>query len=226
MEISIDTASPLASLAVSRQGRLVAELTWHCQRNHSVEVLPALEGLLSRTGISQQDLTAVFVCVGPGSYAGLRVGVSIAKGLAFALSIPLVGVGRLEVDAYPHAAYPGPICPVHAAGRGQWAWAIYQKETTGFREVVPPRLATSEELVAAVPAGSLLCGEVSPQLAAAAAAQAKGLVLDAPAAAVRRAGYLAELAWTRLAAGHRDDPARLRPLYLRAPAIGPQVARS
>lgn len=211
----------MASLALSREGRLLAELTWLCQRNHSVEVLPSIDGLLARAGVSKQDLTAVFVCTGPGGYASLRVGVSIAKGLAFALSIPLVGIGRLELDAYQHADYSGPICPVHAAGRSQWAWAVYQKEPAEFQEIRSPRLGTTEDLVTAIPAASLLCGELSPQLIEAAEAQRKGLVVCHGTASVRRAGYLAELAWARLVAGRADTPALLRPVYLRAPAIGP-----
>ena len=78
MELSIDTASEMASLAVSREGVLQAEITWRCRRNHTVELLPTIERLLAQAGASKADLTAVFVCTGPGMYTGLRVGVSTA----------------------------------------------------------------------------------------------------------------------------------------------------
>src|SRR3712207_4499165 len=126
MELAIDTAGDVAGLALTELGRLVAEYTWLAQRQHSRDLLPAINALLARAGQTKQDLTAIFVSTGPGSYAGLRVGLSVAKGLAYALDIPIVGVGRLEVDAYQHAAFPGPVCAVHQAGKRELAWAVYQ----------------------------------------------------------------------------------------------------
>ncbi|OGO53017.1 MAG: tRNA (adenosine(37)-N6)-threonylcarbamoyltransferase complex dimerization subunit type 1 TsaB, partial [Chloroflexi bacterium RBG_16_68_14] len=108
LELSLDTASDIASVALSREGGLLAELTWHCGRDHSRQLLPAIDGLLARQDASKDDLTAIFVCLGPGSYAGLRAGISTAKGLAFALERPLVGIGRLEIEAYAFAATGGP----------------------------------------------------------------------------------------------------------------------
>ncbi|MGB6837792.1 MAG: tRNA (adenosine(37)-N6)-threonylcarbamoyltransferase complex dimerization subunit type 1 TsaB [Dehalococcoidia bacterium] len=220
MELSLDTASDMASVALSRQGRLLAELTWRCERNHSTELMPAADGLLRRLSAGKEDLTAVFVCIGPGGYAGLRVGVSTAKGLAFALEVPLVGVGRLELDACVHAAYPGPVCPVHRAGRGELAWAVYHGPTEDWREMVPPRLSRPDVLLSEVPKGALFCGEIDDELAGALAA--RGARVASVALSVRRAGYLAELGWRRLQAGRRDDPRTLVPLYLREPAIGPR----
>ena len=220
MELSLDTASDMASVALSREGRLLAELTWHCERNHSTELMPAADGLLRRLSASKEDLTAVFVCIGPGGYAGLRVGVSTAKGLAFALEVPLVGVGRLELEACAHAAYPGPVCPVHRAGRGELAWAVYQGPIEEWREIVPPRLSRPEVLLSETPQGALFCGEIDDELAGALAA--RGARVASAALSVRRAGYLAELGWRRLQSGRRDDPRTLVPLYLREPAIGPQ----
>src|SRR3972149_1891327 len=99
----------MASLALSREGVLQAEVTWRCRRNHTVELLPTIERLLAQAGVTKGELTAVFACTGPGMYTGLRVGVSTAQGLAYALKLPVVGIGRLEMDAYQHAAFPGRI---------------------------------------------------------------------------------------------------------------------
>ncbi len=121
MELSIDTASEVASVALSREGGLEAEVTWRCRRNHTPELLPTIDRLLAQAGASKEELTAVFACTGPGMYTGLRVGVSTAQGLAYALKLPVVGIGRLELDAYQHAAFPGRIVAVHRAGRGELA---------------------------------------------------------------------------------------------------------
>lgn len=225
MELSIDTASEVASIALSREGALLAEITWRCRRNHSVELLPAIDRLLGQVGAARGDLAAVFVCTGPGMYTGLRVGISVAKGLAYALGLPALGMGRLELDAYPHAAFPGPIIAVHRAGRGELAWAAYRSRP--WREVSPPRLSKPEELARRIRSRTLVVGEVDEGLAARLREEAgERAVLPSAAASLRRAATLAELAFARLSAGQGGDPALLRAVYLRPPAITPQPSRS
>ena len=221
MELSIDTASDWASIAVSDEGRLSGEMTWRCERQHSVQLLPAVEGLLARLGVDKGDLRAVFVCTGPGGYAGLRVGVSTAKGLAFALGLSIAGVGRLETEAYQFVDCGRPVCAVHRAGRGEVAWAVYQGPRAEWREVAVPRLSTPEVLLAEAPSDALSCAEegdgVDEMLTATGASFSVALLR-------RRAGFLAELGWRRLASGDVDDARTLVPLYLREPAIGPPKA--
>ena len=219
LELSLDTASDIASIALSREGRLLAELTWHCGRDHSRQLLPAVESLLGRHDAAKDDLTALSVCIGPGSYAGLRAGVSTAKGLAFALELPLAGVGRLEIEAYAFAATGAPVVAVHRAGRSELAWAGYVADPD-WRELTPPRLSPSEALLDALPAAALVTGEVDEALAAALAERGHRLVRGA--ATLRRAALLAELGWGRLQAGEAVDAKALAPLYLRAPATGPR----
>ncbi len=223
VELTIDTASEMASVALSREGSLDAELTWRCPRNHSVELLPTIEHLMRHSSVDKSDLTAVVVCIGPGRYSGLRVGVSTAKGLAFALGLAIVGVGRLEADAYQHADYRGPVCAVHRAGRGELAWALYESEAATWRELVPPRLSPPEDLLADKRLErALFCGEISEELAESlrgAFGPATPIALGATS--IRRAATIAELAWRRLAAGDTDDAASLRPIYLREPVITP-----
>jgi len=223
MELSIDTASEMASLALSGEGQLAAEMTWRCRRNHTVELLPTVEKLLAQVGTSKKDLTAVFVCIGPGLYTGLRVGVSTAKGLAYALGLPIVGVGRLQLDAYPHSSYRGPIVPIHTAGRGELAWAVYENDNDNQREVLAPRLSLPDEMLARVPADALFCGEVGTELAQDIAQRLPQASL-APPAVTRRAAYLASVAYRRLVPVGGDDPAALRPVYLRKAVVGPPTA--
>jgi tRNA threonylcarbamoyladenosine biosynthesis protein TsaB len=215
MELSIDTASELASIALSREGRIVDDVAWQSRRNHTVELMPAIDRLVTNAGVDKGDLTAVFVCVGPGMYTGLRVGVSVAQGLARGLNIPALGVGRLELDAYPHADFDGDIVAVHRAGRGELAWAAYRDSP--WREVSPPRLSQPEELAAAIKGRTLVVGEVDEELAARLAA------LDATvreSSGEGRARSLAELGHARLMTGQTAEAALLRPVYLRPPAIG------
>lgn len=220
LELSLDTASDMASVALSREGSLLAELTWHCGRDHSRQLLLTIDGLLARQNATKDDLTAVFVCLGPGGYAGVRAGVSTAKGLAFALELPLVGVGRLEIEAYAFAPiYRGPVVAVHRAGRAELAWAAYIADPD-WLELTPPRLSPPDALLNELPSAALVTGEVDEALAAELAERGHRVVRGA--ATVRRAALLAELGWRRLQADRTDDPKTLVPLYLREPAIGPQ----
>lgn len=219
-ELSIDTASALASVAISRGGKVIAESTWRCQRNHTVELLPAIERLLTDASVPKGDLTAVFVSIGPGMYTGLRVGVATAQGLARAADLALVGVGRLELDAYPHASFAGNIIAVHRAGRGDLAWATYRNGP--WRELTTPRLTKAEELADNLHEQTLLTGEIDEELAALIAARAADLAEIAAPATVGRAVALAELGHARLEAGAAHEPALVAPIYLRPPAIGPQ----
>lgn len=219
LELSLDTASELASIALSRQGRLLAELTWNAGRDHSRQLLPAVDGLLTRHDATKDDITAIFVDIGPGSYAGLRAGLSTAKGLAFALELPLVGIGRLEIEAYAFAATGAPVVAVHRAGRGEIAWAAYVADPD-WRELRAPSLSPRDEPLDALPPNALVTGELDDELAT--ALVERGHRVAGGAATVRRASLLAELGWRRLEAGRTADPKTLVPLYLREPAIGPQ----
>ena len=232
LELSIDTASALASIALTREGRLVTEQTWDCGRVQSRQLLPAIDALLTQRGLSKDDLRAIFVCIGPGTYAGVRVGVSTAKGLSFGLALPLVGVGRLEIDAYAFASYGGPVVAVHKSGRSDFAWACYEGTTneergtgpppspSGWREVIAPRLTPKDALAGELPDGAFVTGDIDDELAE--QLRARGLRFATGAATIRRASLLAELGWRRLVSGRTDDPNSLEPLYLREPAIGPQ----
>lgn len=215
MELAIDTATERASLALAREGVALATMSWPCPQNHSRELLPALERLLGMGGAKLGAVSALVVVTGPGSYNALRVGLATAKGLAFALGIPIVGVPTLEAEAYPYALTRLPICPLLKSGRDQVAWALYQLVERGWVKQREERLTTVPELLAQVDQRTLFCGPAVPMLSGQA-----GVPMESgrPEAACR-AAPAAELAWQRLSRGDTDDPATLQPLYLRPPAI-------
>ncbi|HWQ28971.1 MAG TPA: tRNA (adenosine(37)-N6)-threonylcarbamoyltransferase complex dimerization subunit type 1 TsaB [Dehalococcoidia bacterium] len=222
MELSIDTAGDRSGVALSLEGRVVAEFSWHAGHRHASELMPAVDDLLRRAGLTKRDLSAVFVNIGPGSYVGLRVGVSTAKGLAYGLGVPLVGVGRLELDAYPYLGYPARLVPVHRAGRGEVAWAVYLTAGGVTVEQLPPRMTRPETMLGAVEDPALFCGELDGEIRS--ALEAAGRWIAPHLNTERRPACLAELGWKRLREGRTHDPKTLAPLYLREPAIGPQSA--
>jgi tRNA threonylcarbamoyl adenosine modification protein YeaZ len=220
MQIAIDTSTDIASLALVQDDEIIAELTWRCRQNHSTQLLPGLDYLLKRTKLSLDSATGIIVARGPGSYNGLRVGVSTAKGLAFSLGIPLVGISTLAVAAYQHAERGLPVCPVFNAGRGEIAAAIYQKKGENWAQLAAEHITTLDALCAQIRTKTVFCGEYIPALAGEIKKRLKQkAVIAPPAARLRRAGFLAELGLKQLKAGDFDNLVTLQPLYLRGPAI-------
>lgn len=220
MQLAIDTSTDTASLALVQGSQVLAELTWHSGQNHTVELLPQLTHLLNQTKVNLQSINYIIVARGPGSFNGLRVGISTAKGLAFSLGIPIVGISTLEVDAYQHAETGLPICPILNAGRGEIATAIYQRKYNKWRQLTAEHIATVEALCSQITTKTIFCGEFIPIIATQLREQLKQrAIIPPPAALFRRASFLAELGLRRLEAGNYDDPVTLQPLYLRQPPI-------
>ncbi len=128
MLLAIDTSTDTASLALAQHETVLAELTWRAKQNHTTQLLPNLNYLFSITGANAKLLRAIIVAQGPGSFNGLRVGVSAAKGLAFSLKIPIVGINSLEMAAYQYAETGLPVCAIFNAGRSEVATATYRKK--------------------------------------------------------------------------------------------------
>jgi len=247
MLLAIDTSTSVASVALfgrlatdGSQLGILAERTWRAGQRHTTQLLPRVEQLLTDAGAGVSDLASVGVAIGPGSFNGIRVGLSTAKLLAVSLGLPLVGASTLEAAAFAHreaaalasvaGGRPAWLRPMDDAGRGQIATALYRAdrdpqslEPGVLVEIEPPRLADLGDALsdAASREGPILfCGEVRPEWAAEIARQAStSVVLVSPTGILRRAGALAELCWWRLQAGQVDDPATLQAIYLRRPPV-------
>lgn len=215
MLLAIDTATRIAGIALYDQDGLHTELMWRTSDNHTVELMPYIVRACEQQSLSASALVAVAVSLGPGSFTGLRVGMSVAKGLALALSIPLLGVPTLDATAYAHSHQPLPVCAVLPAGRGRWCTAFYQVIEDIWQRRSEYALVSQDELIASLKEPTLVCGEIDAYLAQAVhRALPHRAVVVSPAFAIRRAGYLAELAWQRFVAGERDDLSSLSPIYL------------
>ena len=215
MYLAVDTSTDTAGLALVREGRPVAEMNWRAGRNHVRQLMPNLEHLLCQLEVTPDAITAVIVARGPGSFNGLRVGVSAAKALAFSLDVPIVGISSLEAEAFQYALTGRPVCPVF-----EIATALYRMAGGTWRQLAGERLTTVDALCAEVPAETLFCGEH----VAAIAGRLQELLGDealmvSPVSEIRRAAYLAELGIRRLEAGDCDDTAALQPVYVRGPSI-------
>jgi len=213
--IAIDTATRWAGLALYDGETVRAELTWRSRNNHSVELMPALDRMLTQQGVEAGHLSAVAVASGPGSFTGLRIGMSVAKGLAQAQSIPIFGIPTLEILIVPHAEQRRPVWAVIQAGRGRLCAAYFRRRGGRWRQDGDLHLTTVKDLAPLVTGRCLVCGELSQAEREVLAAQSEAdLVFASPALTMRRPACLAELGWERFLRGEADDLAALTPTYL------------
>lgn len=240
--LAIDTSSDLGSVALTVDGELRAESAARVRARHGETLLPLVAHVLEVGRVDKSELDLVVVGLGPGSFTGTRIGVAIAKGLAFALSRPLVGVDSLRALAL---AAPGPrVVAAIDAGKGEVFVALYERSPAGPMERgpkergltvrVPPTSASPEAAVALLrgEAGEgeplVVCGSaarVYPVRFAEALAAGIALHVLPPAFDLPRASVLALEGEARFLRDGPDDRAALEPLYVRgSDATLPAVA--
>jgi tRNA threonylcarbamoyladenosine biosynthesis protein TsaB len=230
MLLAIDTATATISLAVydMAAGQLLGETTWQARRRQTQDLLAGAEHLLGLLDLAAHDLDALAVTTGPGSFTGVRIGISTVKGMALGLPLPprIVGVPTLSVTAAPWLDAAGAsspnavVCACIQAGRGRYNWAAFGPGNLLYRPGAADHCAGSAaEFAAALDnhrADSLwLAGEVDPALRAAVAGNTRVRVLD-DVSGLRRAGQLARLA-ALLLAERVEDGDVLQPMYLHNP---------
>jgi len=219
MELAIDTSSNLAGIALSQKGEILTQLVWQSAQNHTVELMPNLVHLLQQTKVKLNSVEAIIVAKGPGSFNGLRAGISTAKGLAFSLNIPLLGISTLEAEAYPFAYTGLLLCPIHKAGREEIAAAFYQQKNNQWHCLEKEHLTTLDALCQRIHQETLFCGEIPPDMTNEIRQKLGKRAIIPQSTKLGRAGFLAMLGWQRLNKGEQDNPVTLQPLYLRPPHI-------
>jgi tRNA threonylcarbamoyladenosine biosynthesis protein TsaB len=206
--LALDTATAFASIALLEDEQVLAESTWRAGRTHTARLLSEVEALLARVDVDPNDLTGLAVTVGPGSFTGVRVGISVAKGLAVGLGLPLWGVGTLDVLAHS-TSIQGRILAVIEAGRGRFVAARFARGC--------PRSSAqnvdAHSLLRLADDADLIVGELPPELRARLELDLPGR-LAPPAASLRRAGFLAQLAVRQADAGDPGDAATVDAVYV------------
>ncbi len=227
MLLALDTATRTASLALYEleEDRLLAEETWLAHRRQTQDLLPTAQRILERQGVGPEQVTALAVTTGPGSFTGVRIAISVAKGMALGLASGprLLGLPTLSVTAAPWLRVaitcdPPPLVVAFIqAGRGRYNWATFSPADLLHRPGAEEhRAGPLPDFVRALEATQQplwLVGEEDPALAQAVRALPQVTLLDG-ALSWRRGGHLAWLAARHFAAGHRDSLDSLRPLYL------------
>jgi tRNA threonylcarbamoyl adenosine modification protein YeaZ len=219
MELALDTSSSTAGVALSHEGEILASLTWQTARNHTIELLPNLICLLQQAKVELDSTGAIIVAKGPGSFNGLRVGISTAKGLASTLNIPLLGVSTLEAEAYSFAFTGLPLRPIQKAGREEIATALYRQKDDEWQCLEAENLTTVKTLCRRIKQKMLFCGEIPAAMISEIQQNLGRRAIISEGNSTSRVNSLAILGWRKLSRGEQDDPVTLQPLYLRPPHI-------
>ncbi len=126
--LGIDSSGLVASAAIADEKNIIAEFTVNNKQTHSQTLLPMIEKVVDMSGIELEQLDAIAIAAGPGSFTGLRIGSATAKGIGLALKKPVVSVPTLEGLAYRVSVFDGIICPIMDARRNQVYTGIYKMD--------------------------------------------------------------------------------------------------
>lgn len=215
--LALDTSGASASVALLRGAVLIQEILIHRGAHHSESLLPAVEDLCRNTGIPLETVDLLACTVGPGSFTGLRIGMSTVKGFAFASGRPVAAVSTLEALSRGVGPSPFPVCPLLDARKGQIYGAVYRYRSDSVIECTgPERLSDIASFLEDILTPALFVGDGAlayrDQITAkmgTACLFADALQAHVRAAIVGRIGYECFLA------GKTETALSLTPRYLR-----------
>ncbi|WP_100012605.1 tRNA (adenosine(37)-N6)-threonylcarbamoyltransferase complex dimerization subunit type 1 TsaB [Lentibacillus sediminis] len=145
--LAIDTSNQALGVAVMKNGEIAGDLTTNLKKNHSVRLMPAIDQLMREVSLTPEELDRIVVAKGPGSYTGVRIGLSTAKTMAWALNIPVVGVSSLEVLGFQGRFFHALVCPFFDARRGLVYGGVYEWKKGRLHSVYSEKNMPMEDLL-------------------------------------------------------------------------------
>jgi tRNA threonylcarbamoyladenosine biosynthesis protein TsaB len=221
--LAIDTSTERAAIAVADDDGHVVASTTDAGRRHGRDLIPRLKALLDSAGTRPEDLTAIAVGLGPGSYTGLRVGVTAAKTLAYATGVPLIGFNSLHAIGRNAPEDAERVLVIADAQRGELYVAELGRSAAGeaLRPLADTRIEPLSAFCSRLEAGSVVLGPALDSPRVRSAIPAAFLRLD-DVSNEPRGECLIRLAREVLSTGRRENPWLLEPLYLRRSAAEDQ----
>ena len=215
MILAIDTSTQWMGIALQHDSQILYEKVWKTNRRHTVELSPAIKNALDDSNQSFENLEAVAVALGPGSFTSLRIGLAVAKGLSLSLRIPVIGIPTLDIIAACQPLEDKALIAVLKAGRNRFAACDYKAAEKGWAADSEIYAATAAELESRVTGPTIICGEINTDERKILERKWRNALVAEAAANVRRPSILAAKAVERLAAEQLDDVVSLAPIYLR-----------
>ena len=217
--LAVETTAAAASAALCEDTHILAEYYTNTKKMHSQTLMPMVEGIFKNCGVRPEDIGLYAVSAGPGSFTGVRIGVSAVKGLAMVRGTPCAGVSTLEVIACNAMNFSGAVCAVMDARCGQVYNALFDNTEGAMARLTPDRAVTVDGLaewaenycgrIILVGDGAKLCYNKM---------KGSGNIVTAPENQIyQRASSVGLLAFRMAAAGRTVDASALEPVYLRPP---------
>ena len=218
LTLAFETSAKAASVALTENGKLLGESYQNTGLTHSQTLMVMAEDLLKQCGKTVEDVTALAVAEGPGSFTGVRIGVAAAKGFAWGRQIPCYGISTLEAMAVSLGIYQGYVCPVMDARRSQVYNALFYVNQGQIQRVKEDRAIALAELsdeLKTLEGPIYLVGDGSNLTHKTLAGEIPALILPPEHRMHQRAIGVALLAESKAIAGESGDGAALQPNYLR-----------
>ncbi len=214
--LSINTATRDGSVAITDGSSLIAEKCLNIQVTHSEKLLPAIDYLLKDTGRSLNDMEYFAVTIGPGSFTGIRIGLSTVKGLAWAAGRPAIGVSTLEALAHNIPYTDRDICPLIDARKGEVYTAIFRTDGERLVRVCEDVAIKPEMLVDMIERDTVMFGDGLERYGEFLKDRLGDRVVFAPDTYwFVHASIIGYIAYRRILRGDVDDPISILPIYIR-----------
>jgi tRNA threonylcarbamoyladenosine biosynthesis protein TsaB len=224
--LAIETSTLAGSVAIADAGGLIGELKVNVKVAHAERLMDSINWLLNASRLTAKDIDAFAVSIGPGSFTGLRIGLSTAKGFSYAAGKPLIAVPTLDAFArtLPFCSYF--ICPMLDARKNEIYAGLYKWENSLCKKIIPETAASPadflknikkiKELDRPQARSTVFMGDGAKTYKKLIADTLKNKAVFAPASKMSpSASGVAEIALEKLNQGIRDDPASLTPFYIR-----------
>ncbi len=214
--MGIDTSTTQGGVALLSGQGVICEYTLNIKATYSERLLPLIDRALQDAGITLGQVDGFAVAVGPGSFTGLRIGLSTAKGLVVVGGQPLVGVSTLEAMAWTLPFCTHPVCPILDARKGEIYCALFRHEGDRLIRLMDDAAIAPDRLLSRIQQPTVFLGDGLVVYEGLVQSQLKELALFSPLAGRGgRAAAVADLGRRRLLRGDRDDLVQLAPQYLR-----------
>lgn len=214
--MGIETSTMQGGVALLSGQGLLSEYLLNVKATHTERLLPSIDRVLRDAGIALSQVEGLAVAAGPGSFTGLRIGLSTAKGLAVAVDKPLVGISTLEAMAWTLPFCIHPICPILDARKGEIYCALFRHQGDRLIRLMDEAAISPELLIARIEQNTVFLGDGLSVYGDLLKSRLGELALFPPfSQRGGRAAAVAELGRRRLLLGQRDDVSRLTPRYLR-----------
>ncbi|SCY74190.1 tRNA (adenosine(37)-N6)-threonylcarbamoyltransferase complex dimerization subunit type 1 TsaB [Alkaliphilus peptidifermentans] len=217
--LALDTSSIVATIAVLENTKLIAEIVLNHQKNHSQKLMPLIEETLENCNLLPGDIDVYAVAIGPGSFTGLRIGVTTVKAMAQALNKPVVGVSTLDGLAYNLPFCNSYICPIIDAQRDNVYTAIYSWENNEIKMHNKHAILHIDELISDIKERkmkTIFLGDGLNLHMDKLITELGHLAVIAPSAtAIARASSIGTLAFEKAKTGDLEDADKIVPIYMR-----------